>query len=377
MASTVVFSGTIGRLPLGGRAWIEMNYLAGLAALGHDVYYLEECGEGSWVYHWDDEELTTDLAYPAGFVRRALDRIGLADRWIYRAGEESEGMDAGEFKEVCADADVLLIRAVPLAWWRPEYSLPRRRVFVDADPGFTQMKLANGHSELTETVRRCERLFTVGQRLGEPGCGVPTNGRRWERTVPPVHLPLWPVRPPVADGPFTSVLQWSGYGEVEFKGRRYGDKAGQFRPYLDLPRRCERPFRVAATGVDPGKLSRHGWEVLEGWRACASPDDYQDFIARSRAEFSVAKHGYVETRAGWFSDRSACYLASGRPVVVQDTGLDWLGDDGGMLRFSTPEQAVAAVESVDADYPRHATAARALAERVFAAERVLPALVEA
>src|SRR5947209_4461435 len=135
----IILSGSIGRLPVGGHAWIDMQYIAGLRAIGHDVYYLEECGPESWVYNWESEQLTTDLDYPSGYVRSCLEPLGLAGRWIYRAGEVSAGMGVGEFIDICSRADLLLFRAVPLALWRLEYSLPRRRAFIDADPGFTQI----------------------------------------------------------------------------------------------------------------------------------------------------------------------------------------------------------------------------------------------
>src|SRR6478672_12044566 len=156
----------MGRLPFGGQAWIDMQYLAGLRKLGHDVYYLEECGQESWVYNWETGQETNDIRYPAGYVRHCLEPLGMEYKWIYRAGQQAEGMPIDSFSDLCAEADLLLIRAVPLQAWRREYTLPRHTAFIDADPGFTQMNLLQGHEALAATVEHSGTLFTVGQRLG-------------------------------------------------------------------------------------------------------------------------------------------------------------------------------------------------------------------
>jgi hypothetical protein len=355
-----------------------MQYLAGLRALGHEVYYLEECGAESWVYNWDTEQLTTDLAYPAGYIQACLRLLGLEHAWIYRAGEQAVGMPVEEFRGRCAAADLLIIRAVPLAWWRPEYALPRRRVFIDADPGFTQISLAQGHPDLTATVARCERLFTIGQRLGAPDCPVPLGDRRWEKTVAPVALAHWPVAEDGPAGHFTAIMQWRGFRDVTYAGVQYGQKDREFPRFLDLPRRTTQPFRLALTGGDAEELVRHGWEVVPGWEPSRTPESYRAFIQASRAEFGVAKHGYVQMRGGWFSDRSVCYLASGRPVLVQDTGLaDWLPTGEGVVTFSDAREALVGVARINADYAAQRRAARQIAETYFAAERVLPPLLDA
>ncbi|HKP53134.1 MAG TPA: glycosyltransferase family 1 protein [Chloroflexia bacterium] len=377
----IVLSGSIGRLPYGGHAWIDMQYLAGLRALGHDVYYLEECGEESWVYHWEEEKLTADLRYPASYVHDCLEPLGLGSKWIYRAGERSEGMCVEEIRDILSRADLLLVRAVPLPLWRAEYSLPRRRAFIDADPGFTQISLVNGHLELLATVERCERLFTIGQRIGAPDCPVPLAGREWIKTVPPVSLPHWTLAREDESAQathFTSIMHWQGFREVMYDSIRYGQKDMEFPKFLDLPRHTSQPLKVALTGAGPEVLREHGWEVVDGWKASRTPELYRDFIQRgSRAEFGVAKHGYVRMKGGWFSDRSACYLASGRPVLIEDTGLaDWLPLGEGILTFTDLPEAVRGIEAINSDYARHCVAARRLAEEYFASDRVLRALLE-
>jgi hypothetical protein len=373
----IIFSGSIGRFPVGGHAWTQMQYLAGLHDLGHDVVYLEECGAESWVYDWDSAELTTDLAYPTAYIRSCLEPLGLGARWIYRAGDQAAGMATDEFLSFCEEADLLIVRAVPLALWRPEYMRPRRRAFIDVDPGFIQIDLLNGRADLVEMASRCERLFTIGQRIGAPDCPIPSAGRVWHKTVSPISLPYWPQASARDATHFTTVMQWRGFREVVHEGAVYGQKDKEFPRFLDLPRSTLQPLRVALTGAPPDDLIRHGWEVVVGWESSRTPWSYREFVQTSRAEFSVAKHGYVHMRGGWFSDRSVCYLASGRPVLVQDTGLaDWLPVGEGIVTFRDPVEALDGIASINGDYERQCTAARRIAEEHFATGRVLPPLLD-
>jgi hypothetical protein len=381
-AMIIIFSGSIGRFPLGGHAWANMQYLAGLRELGHDVYYLEECGQQSWVYDWQTEKPVTELRYPAGYVHQCLELIGLQDRWIYRAGDQSAGMPLADFLDVCGQADLMIVRAVPLALWRPEYVWPRRRVFIDVDPGFTQVSLVRGDRRVRQTVAQCERLFTIARRLGAEDCSIPTGGKDWIPTVSPVWLPAWPPADTNSTH-VTLVLQWKSfssshrYGKLSYNGIWYRQKNEEFLAYLELPRRTDQRFRMALTGGPLKQLAAHGWEVVPGWQATQTPCAYRQFIRDSRAELGIAKHGYVQTRGGWFSDRSACYLASGKPVVLQDTGLaDWLPTGEGILPFGDLDGAIGALEAIRADYPRHQQAARRLAEEYFSTHRVLPPLLE-
>jgi hypothetical protein len=367
----IVFAGSIGRLPVGGHAWVDLQYLLGLRALGHDVFYLEECGDASYVYDWRRQTLTTDLPYPSNYLRTTMAQFGFDDRWVYRAGEHAVG-PLHDLISFCAEADLLIVRAVPISLWRPEYDLPRRKLFIDADPLFTQVQLLRGKRDLVDTVERCEQLFTVGQRLGQTDCPVPLAGRTWLKTVPPVFLDEWPVAENDAADCLTSILQWRSYRDTEHGGILYGNKDREFPHYLDLPRRVSQPLCMAVTGAPPGYLEEHGWRTVEGWVASETMDDYRRFIQQSRGEFSVAKHGYVASRCGWFSDRSVCYLASGRPVVVQDTGLrDWLPVGSGVLAYGSPDESVACIDRLNSEYEQQRRAARQIAEQFFDARRVL------
>jgi hypothetical protein len=374
---TIILSGTIGRSGLGGQAWASLQYLLGFRALGHDVFYLEDCGRSSWVYVWEKEEWTHELDYPAAYVNECLAPFGLDDRWIYRDNYRSLGMPLEKFLGICVKADLLLLRAVPFWNWREEYALPNRRGFIDVDPGFTQITLANGDPGWVEGVARCEKRFTYGQRLGAPDCPIPDAGGPWLRTVPPVFLAEWP-RVETDASLFTSVMRWQGFKEVTHKGVSYGQRDREFERFMDLPSLTPQKFQIAQMGIKPEVLEAHGWQVVPGEVISRTPALYRSFIQQSRAELSVPKNGYVKMRGGWFSDRSVCYLASGRPVLMADTGLaEWLAPGGGVVTFSDPAGAVAGIRNINADYERHRTAARRLAEEVFSTDKVLPALLGA
>ncbi|HEX4644813.1 MAG TPA: glycosyltransferase family 1 protein [Verrucomicrobiae bacterium] len=372
----IIFAGTIGRSGLGGQAWASLQYLLGFRALGHEVYYLEDCGESSWVFDWEKEEWTVELDYPAAYVRECLKPFGFEDRWIYRAGDKCLGLPLDQFQDVCSNAELLIMRAVPLWVWRPEYELPKRRAFIDVDPGFTQISIANGDEGLSRGIARCERRFTIAQRIAKPDCRIPIIGGPWFTTLPPVSLPHWAVADG-GDGCFTSIVRWQGFREASFNGVAYGQRDKEFPKYIDLPRLTSQPFRIAVMGIEPEKLACHGWKVAPGEVVSKTPASYGDFIRASRAEFSVPKHGYVETRGGWFSDRSVCYLASGKPVLIEDTGLgDWMPSGGGVVPFSNLAGAKHGIADINANYERHCREARNLAETIFATDKVLPPFLE-
>lgn len=374
----VILAGAIGRSRIGGKAWAYMQYLIGLQQIGCDVYYLEDCGAESWVYDWTAQAMITDLRYPSAYVRGCLEPIGLANRWIYRAGNRSEGLAVSDFKEVCAQASLLIIRANPIPQWRAEYDLPKRRAYIDVDPGFTQISLENGaNPELTDTVSRCERLFTIGRHIGEKTCAVPTAGRTWRKISPPVALSRWTRSFNQECENFTCIMDWKGFYEISHDGVLYGQKDREFPKFLALPRHTSQPIVLAQIGGDKKALAEHGWKVVDGWIPSDTPDSYRAFIRASRAEFSIAKHGYVLSQGGWFSDRSVCYLASGKPVLVQDTGLKgYLPVGKGLLTFKNQKEALDGIDEINCDYEGHCRSARTLAEEYFATDRVCSGLLQ-
>jgi hypothetical protein len=363
--SVVVFAALAQRPGAGGHTWFALQYLLGFRALGWEVTLVDRLDPG----------MPGDgLAYLA----EEMERFGLGGEWSVLLPEgRSAGLPRVEVERRLASADFLLN---VMGYLEDEelLALPPLRVFLDIDPGFGQMWSELG---LADPFVGHDRFVSVGLEVGNAACAVPDCGREWIPTLPPVVLARWPA---VAGGEaFTSVATWRGpYGPVEYGGRTYGLRAHQFRRFLSLPERVPAEFELALA-IDPGdaadlaRLRAAGWTLLDPVAVAADPVSYRSFVQASAAEFTVAKAMYVDTQSGWFSDRSACYLASGKPVVAQETGFGrHLPTGEGLLAFSDPDEAVAAVEAVRGDRERHAGAAREIATEHFDAERVLGRLVE-
>jgi hypothetical protein len=352
----------------GGASWAALQYLAGLTALGHDVVLVEPVPPSALRRGSDTRAYFDSLASRG-------ERLAL----IAAGGRETLGIPYAELAAFAASADLLLNLSGTLR----EQSLLESidvRVFVDLDPGFNQVWHAQGHDMGFD---EHTHFVTVGGLIGTPGCPIPTDGREWIATVPPVALEHWtpPSEPPARDA-FTSVGHWRSYGSTEHGGVRYGQRAHSLRELIDLPRRSDARFELAL-GIHPDEtidieaLSANGWRLLDPERVAGTPDAYRDFVRASKAELCVAKSGYVASRGGWFSDRSACYLASGRPVAAQETGFAELLPTGeGLLSFTTVSEAAQTVAEIEAHPGRHRAAARAIAEEHLDARRVLTRLLE-
>jgi hypothetical protein len=255
----------------------------------------------------------------------------------------------------------------------------RRRVFLDIDPGVGQMWRALG---LADVFSGHDTFVTIGENIGRAGSSIPSCGLPWVTSRQPVVLDHWPLTPLQAESRFTSIATWRGtYGPIEYDGRTYGQRVHEFRRFAAVPQLTGRGFDLAldidaSEQRDLAMLRENGWTVKHPRSVVASPAAYRRFIQRSKAEFMVAKNIVVDTRSGWFSDRSICYLASGRPVLVQDTGLEELYPVGkGLLTFTTLDEAVDRVEEIEGNYDRHARAARDIAEESFDSDKVLGRLL--
>ena len=375
----IIVLGYIVRGPMGGLAWHHMQYVMGLARLGHDVYFVEDSDD--YPSCWDpDRDITdTDPTYGLRFATRAFEKAGLGDRWAYHDAHASRwfGPCADYILDMCRSADLLLnLSGVnPLRPWLAE--IPARTL-IDTDPVFTQIGHLSGPGA-RDLASQHTTFLSFGENIGSPRSAIPDDGLPWQATRQPIVLDAWPVTPGSSPGKFTTIMKWSSYQAREHNGRRYGMKADSSGPYLDLPKKAGRIFEwTLGTQAAPTALLRSkGWELRDPRETTRDPWTYQRYIRDSKAEFSVAKHGYVVSRSGWFSERSACYLASGRPVVTQETGFsDWLNVRGGVIPFSSPEEAVAAIEEINGRYEFHCQMARDVAEEYFDARKVLTELLE-
>jgi hypothetical protein len=253
------------------------------------------------------------------------------------------------------------------------------RIYLDLDPAFNQLWHQFGID------RRFEghtHFVTVGLAIGEADCDVPTDRREWIRTLPPVVLEHWPCGHEIELDAMTTVANFRSYGSVEQNGVHYGQKVHSLRELVGLPMRVPEKF-VMAMRVHPDEhndaaaLTANGWELADPYVVAATPDAYRRFIQGSRAEIAITKKGYVTSACAWFSDRSACYLASGRPVVAQDTGFSkYVPTGAGLFAFADEDGAVAAIEEIRGDYSRHSRVARSIAEEYFDSDRVLTRLLE-
>lgn len=366
----ILFAGIIARYPFGGVTWCSLMYLLGLRALGHEVFYLEDTGE--CVYDPIQNTRATDPSYGTRYIHSTLEPYGLGDRWSFVNYDGSyHGRSADEVRRYCADADLYLNLSGGSWFWRDEYARIPRSAFIDSDPAFTQLAIAKADPWYVDFFKRFNHLFTFGANIGTPASPIPVGDFHWHKTWQPVTLDDW--RTKRAPGPhFSTVMTW----QIESFADVGGNKDQEFVKYIDLPSRTAQPFELAINGPQ-ALLRAHGWGTKPAMEVSRTADLYRDFILSSRAEFGVAKHTYVANASGWFSDRTECYLAAGRPAVVQDTG--WtahLPSGEGLFGFSSPEEALAGIDAVNRDYARHARRAEEIAREHFDASRILKRLLD-
>ena len=377
----VVVTGLIGQYPFGGVTWDYIQYVLGFEALGFEVWYLEDTG--TWAYDPVREEPTADCSSSCEYLRQVIEEFGVGERWLYRNGADGQwhGPEAAWAKDILREAQVL-VNVSGACWLSDETASIAHRLFLDGDPMFTQVGLAQNPKN-AEHVRAHTAHFSFGLNIGRPGCRVPTCGLDWKPTVQPIALERWVSDPAPPEAGWTTVMNWSSYGSVEWEGESYGQKSEEFRKFLDLPGRVPLRFELAiGQGVGRQRptelLKENGWGIVEPSQVLPDYLRYRRFLQHSRGEWSIAKGGYVKSRSGWFSCRSACYLAAGRPVVVQDTGWsEHLPAGEGLLAFETLEEAACALGQVEREYEHHSRAARAYAERYFYAPKVCAQLLEA
>jgi hypothetical protein len=372
-APLAVFVGGIGKLPYGGITMYYVHHVLGLLELGYRVHYVERQNRELETYDPAANEMTDRPDFAVRHLAEVAGRFGFGDRWSFidRAGTcHGAGWDA--LRASLDDADFVLTVADPT--WFDELERCERRIFIDGDPMFTQVAFVTGEGPRADPPRHYDVLFTYAARIGRDDCLVPDGGRDWLPARPVVATSHWTCRPPPAGAPFAALMHWAAGSEVHHDGRAFGHKDREFARIAGLPTRRAGEYLLAASGrrVPRDALARVGWRIESPLHRTATADDLARFIAGSRADIGVAKHAYVASRSGWFSDRSTCFLASGRPVLHQDTGYtDWLPAEAGVIPFSDVESLAEALDRVDRDYDLHARAARRVAEEHFEAREVL------
>lgn len=366
----------------GGGAWERLSWVTGLRRLGCDVYFIEQIAPAGCV---DAGGNVTDFERSVNlhWFQAATRWFGVADRsaLAYAGGERGAGVPWPRLLEIAESAELLVNISGHLTL-APLLERIRRKAYIDVDPGFTQFWHAD--TNMTFKLEGHDFYFTIGENIGSADCPIPVGDVAWRSVRQPVVLDDWPVAAATDRRRFTTVASWRGaFGPVSFGGRTYGLKVHEFRKVLPLPQRVGEITLELALDIHPGDakdlaaLRDHGWHVTNPMDVAADPDAFRRYVQESAAEFSVAQGIYVDTRNGWFSDRSVRYLASGKPVLVQDTGFGRHYPVGeGIVPFRTLEEAVEGAGRIVRDYDRHSRAARAIAEEYFDSDKVLRTLLK-
>jgi hypothetical protein len=379
----IIVFGILFWFPLAGVTYQFLHYLLALRRLGYDPYYIEDSGR--WVYDPELNDLSPDASGNLKSVVPILEAYGFGQHWAFRGnypGGKCYGLTEAQILRLYREADAFL-NVTGAQELRDEHLACRRRIYVETDPVAAQIKVAQGDATAIAALSNHDTLFSFGGNFGRPDCQVPLLRFRWLPTCQPVALDLWDnaslAHPNGAA--FNTIATWQNQGkDLTYNGETYyWSKDREFRKFLDLPKQREVPFELAA-GVDPKirkLLKSNLWRITNPIRISSDLDRYRKYILNARGEFTVAKDQNIRLRSGWFSDRSACYLAASRPVINQDTAFgSYLPTGKGLFSFQTMDDILAAVDAIESDYLGNCRAAREIAAQYFAAEKVVGSLME-
>ena len=379
---TIIVFGILFWFPLAGVTFQFLHFLLGLRRLGYDVYYVEDSGR--WIYDPKLNDLSPDATGNLNAVVPVLEAHGFKDRWAFRGNYPDGrcyGMSEEQILRLYREADAFL-NVTGAQELREEHMACRRRIYVETDPVAAEIKIAQGDKATIAAFEAHDTHFSYGGNFGNPDCRVPLEKFHWLPTVQPVALDLWENKISKPEGTaFNTIATWHNKGkDIVYNGETYyWSKDREFKKFLDLPQRRTTPFELAV-GVDEKTrrmLAKHGWRITDPVKLSSDMGDYRKFILDSRGEFTVAKDQNIRLRSGWFSDRSACYLAASRPVINQDTAFgNYLPTGKGLFSFQTMEDILRAVDEIETDYKGNCRAARDIAEEYFAAEKVLGSLMK-
>ena len=380
----LVVMGFMAGCPVAGVVWQHIHYIVGLQRLGHDVYYIEDSAR--YPYDPAAASFSGNFDYAAGVLEQLAREFGFERRWAfcarYAAGFPTAGLSLKKIQRLYRDADAIL-NVCGAQEMNDDLLVSDRLLYVESDPAVEQIKVDQGNRTTIEYLRQHRKLFTFGENVGSDDFPVPKHGFEWLPTRQPVVLDFWKTaRPPAADALFTSVANWNTRGkDVTWRGDTYlWSKAREFLRFIAAPRTAGERFELASGIRDEAtrsRFARNHWQLRDPTDISDKFQLYRQYIRRSKAEFTVAKDQYVRLRTGWFSDRSACYLAAGRPVIMQETGFTKnYGGDAGLFAFRSLGEIAEAVQMINADYARHSRAARAIAREFFDAGKVLASLLD-
>jgi len=377
----IIVFGILFWYPLAGVTFQFLHYLLGLRRLGFDPYYIEDSGR--WIYDPQLNDLSPDASGNIAAVLPMLQAHGFSDRWAFRGnypGGQCYGMTEQQILQLYRDADAFL-NVTGAQELREEHMACPRRVYVETDPVAAQIKIAQGNQETITALSAYHVHFSFGENFGAPDCKVPLKRFDWITTRQPVILDLWRNSSQADGRPYTTIATWENKGkDIVYDGETYyWSKDREFMKVIDLPQRRPARFELAV-GQDE-KVQRilrdHGWSWVDSIEVSRDLERYRNYILHSRGEFTVAKDQNIRLRSGWFSDRSACYLAAGRPVINQETGFsNCLPTGRGLFTFQTMEDILSAVDTIESDYEGNSRAAREIAQEYFAAEKVLGKLMQ-
>ena len=378
----VVLLGMMSRMPVAGNVWLIAHYMVGLQRLGYDPYYVEAHARTPTMLMTSRDD--DGSARAAAFIAGVMERFGFGDRWAFHALHDDGrcyGMTEGELSRLY-DSATLIVNMHGGTVPRPEHYATGRLVYLGTDPVEVEVELFHGHQGAIEFLEPHCAFFTWGENYGNPDCRVPVSDRfHFVPTRAPVVMDLWQGEATAGGRAFTTIGNWrQAWRTIEFQGETYHwSKHLEFLKFLDVPTRTAQEFELALgsyTEDDQRMLEEKGWRVRSGLEVSLELDRYRDYIAASRGEFTVAKDQNVRLRSGWFSERSSQYLASGRPVITQDTGFGNVLPTGeGLFAFSTVDEIEGAVEAINSDYDRHCRAATEVAREYFSYEVVLPRML--
>lgn len=372
----IVVFGILFWYPLAGVTYQFLHFMLGLRKLGYDPYYVEDSAR--WIYDPNLRDCSPDAQANIAAVEPVLRAYGLADRWAFRGcyeGGKCFGMTEAQIMELYQTADVM-INVTGAQDLRQEHLQCPVRVYLETDPVESQIQVAQGNPRTIATLDQYTHHFTYGENLGCPDCLLPVGRYNWRPTRQPVLLDLWDPLPPLNNAAYNTIATWRNKGkDIVYNGETYyWSKDREFVKIMDLPRRRSVPFELASD-VDAdirSTLETNGWGVADPVHISRNLSRYNQYIRQSRGEFTVAKDQNIRLKSGWFSDRSACYLAAGRPVINQETGFsNHLPTGKGLFSFQTMDDLLVAVDAIESDYSGHCRAAREIAAEYFAAEKVL------